>query len=357
MTKVVKKASKSARRHPLAALLAAFALLGAGAGTAVAFASSSPADRGQTGGALGAATASTAPPAPTLTSTPANPTNQTWASFGFKDSKSGVSFLCRLDGGSFGACTSPKSYSGLSSGSHTFSVEAKDSGGATSGATSFTWRIDTTPPPAPTLTTTPPNPQSAADASSTFAWSDSDPDGDALTYVCSIDGAAPKACSSPTSYDPGKLGQGAHTFSVSATEAPGNQSAAASFSWTVVQPIKTFSISGNAPITLIPGAGTPLNLTIANPNNYSITVTSITVTISSVTKAQNAPAGTCAKSDFQVANYSGGGFTAPSGSSTLAGDGVPVGQRPTVSMLSSNSSQDACKGATVNLAYQGIATK
>ena len=63
---------------------------------------------------------------PVLTTTPANPTNQTSASFSFTDTQTGVSFLCQLDGSAFSPCTSPASYSGLSLGSHTFSVKAQD---------------------------------------------------------------------------------------------------------------------------------------------------------------------------------------------------------------------------------------
>jgi hypothetical protein len=81
----------------------------------------------------------TAPPTPVITSTPANPTNQTSASFSFSDTEAGVSLLCQLDGSAFGACSSPKTYSGVSQGSHTFAVKAQDAAGNQSGAASFTW--------------------------------------------------------------------------------------------------------------------------------------------------------------------------------------------------------------------------
>src|SRR6202007_1095737 len=86
-----------------------------------------------------------APPTPVITSTPSNPSNQTSASFGFTDTQSGVSFLCQLDTNAFTACSSPASYSGLSQGSHTFSVKAQDSNGNQSGAASFSWNIVLTP--------------------------------------------------------------------------------------------------------------------------------------------------------------------------------------------------------------------
>ena len=91
--------------------------------------------------------AAPAPPAPTITGQPANPTTQTSATFAFTG-QSGVMFQCKLDSGAFAACTSPKPYTGLAAGSHTFQVRAV-AGGKTSGATSYTWSIDQV---APTVT-------------------------------------------------------------------------------------------------------------------------------------------------------------------------------------------------------------
>jgi hypothetical protein len=89
------------------------------------------------------------PPTPTLTANPsASPTNSTTMTFTFSSSGA-TGYQCKLDAGSFGFCSSPKSYSGLAAGSHTFQVYAVDSKGKTSGTTSYAWTIDTT---APTLT-------------------------------------------------------------------------------------------------------------------------------------------------------------------------------------------------------------
>jgi hypothetical protein len=86
----------------------------------------------------------TAPPAPSITEHPANPTNDKNAHFKFTDTESGVSFICKLDGGSYSTCNGSSgsaNYSNLATGSHTFCVEAVDQAGNFSGATCFSWQI------------------------------------------------------------------------------------------------------------------------------------------------------------------------------------------------------------------------
>ena len=88
-----------------------------------------------------------AAPQTTIDSNPATPTASTSASFDFSSSEGGSTFECRIDGGAWGACTSPRTYSSLSDGSHTFDVRATDVAGNTDGSpASFTWLVDTTAP-------------------------------------------------------------------------------------------------------------------------------------------------------------------------------------------------------------------
>ena len=90
-----------------------------------------------------------APPNTSITAQPNDPTNATAASFSFTSSEGGSTFECRLDGGSWTSCTSPKSYTGLTQGSRTFDVRATDGAGNTDASpASFTWTIDTTDPSA-----------------------------------------------------------------------------------------------------------------------------------------------------------------------------------------------------------------
>lgn len=76
-------------------------------------------------------------------SEPPNPTTQTTASFTFSTNDDVSTVRCSLDGAAFGLCTSATtaSYSGLGSGSHTFTVEAIDASGNTA-TDSYTWTVN-----------------------------------------------------------------------------------------------------------------------------------------------------------------------------------------------------------------------
>jgi hypothetical protein len=90
----------------------------------------------------------TTPPAATITSGPPSSTTETSATFAFSASEQ-ASFACSLDGSGFAPCSSPKSYQGLSTGQHTFSVRATDDAGNTGGSASYSWTV--TPPALPDL--------------------------------------------------------------------------------------------------------------------------------------------------------------------------------------------------------------
>ena len=80
------------------------------------------------GGTMKLVYTDTTPPDTTITSGPANgatiKTNS--VDFGFSSSETDSTFACRLDSGAWSSCTSPKSYSNLSNGSHRFAVRATD---------------------------------------------------------------------------------------------------------------------------------------------------------------------------------------------------------------------------------------
>ncbi|MFN8440673.1 MAG: LamG-like jellyroll fold domain-containing protein [Caldilineaceae bacterium] len=83
-------------------------------------------------------------PETTLVSTPANPSTNPDASFVFSgtDNLALASFVCRLDSATFAPCTSPKTYTSLADGSHTFQVQAVDSAGNVDATpASYTWVV------------------------------------------------------------------------------------------------------------------------------------------------------------------------------------------------------------------------
>jgi fibronectin type 3 domain-containing protein len=85
-------------------------------------------------------------PDTTITAGPTGTVSSTSASFSFTATVGGSTFTCSLDGAVFSACTSPKAYSGLTNGSHTFQVAATSQGATDPTPASRTWTIDTVAP-------------------------------------------------------------------------------------------------------------------------------------------------------------------------------------------------------------------
>jgi hypothetical protein len=86
-------------------------------------------------------------PTPTITSQPANPTSSTTASFTYTDAQAGAAFKCSLNGGSYSTCSSSgDSFTGLTQGTQTFSVEAQLGSGPLSSPATYSWQIDTSAP-------------------------------------------------------------------------------------------------------------------------------------------------------------------------------------------------------------------
>jgi Bacterial Ig domain/Fibronectin type III domain len=169
----------------------------------------------------------TTPPETTIDSGPSGTVASSSASFTFSSSESVLTFECSLDGAPFASCTSPKSYAGLTQGSHAFQVRATDGSGNTDPTpASRSWTVDTVPPAA-NITSSPPDPSNSSSAS--FSFMSDDPN---ATYQCSLDNSAWAACTSPKAYT--GLADGAHTFSVRGTDALGNvDPAPPAFTWTI----------------------------------------------------------------------------------------------------------------------------
>ena len=169
-------------------------------------------------------TIDTVAPTAAISAQPVDPSNNAAPSFQFGGDEAGASFACKLDGGAFAACSSPKAYAALTDATHTFRVKATDAAGNTGAEAVYTWRIDTV---APIATIGQKPPQLANTKLATFAFSANE----AATLLCKLDGAAFASCSSPQLY-PG-LAEGSHTFAVKATDTAGNAGAEAAYTWTV----------------------------------------------------------------------------------------------------------------------------
>jgi hypothetical protein len=139
-------------------------------------------------------------PTTTITGNPSNPSASPNASLNFTGSDTGgaglASFECQLDGVGFTVCTSPRNYTGLSDGLHTFQVRAIDAVGNTEQPpASYTWTVDVTPPDT-TITGYPANPANSTSASFTFTGNDGSGVG-GISFECKLDAGAFTACSSP----------------------------------------------------------------------------------------------------------------------------------------------------------------
>jgi hypothetical protein len=92
----------------------------------------------------------TTPPETSVSGGPPAITTATTASFTLSASEAGSTFACKLDGANWTGCSSPKSYSGLAVGSHTFYVRAADAvGNVDSTPATYGWTVEALPPPPP----------------------------------------------------------------------------------------------------------------------------------------------------------------------------------------------------------------
>jgi large repetitive protein len=158
---------------------------------------------------------------------PANLTNSNSASFEFSSNEAGSTFECSLDGAGFTDCGSPRAYSGLTDGEHTFRVRATDRAGNTDGSpASFTWTVDTVAP----NTTIDSGPLAVTNSTSaTFTFSANET---GSTFQCALDDGDYEPCTSPTTYS--NLADGEHFVRVRATDRAGNTDASpANRKWTV----------------------------------------------------------------------------------------------------------------------------
>jgi large repetitive protein len=154
-------------------------------------------------------------------------TNSSTAAFTFVSDQTGSSFVCSLDSGAFIACRSPKRYSRLANGNHTFQVKATNSIGQTDlTPASHTWKVDTLRPDT-TITSAPPSLTNNSNPTFEFTANEA-----GSTFQCKLDTGAFEPCMSPKLYS--GLAAGRHTFRARATDAAGNsEKRPAAYKWNI----------------------------------------------------------------------------------------------------------------------------
>ena len=171
------------------------------------------------------------PPLTTITSGPWGATGSANATFRFASSESGATFECRLDGpgftiGSFAPCTSPHTYSGLADGLYTFLVRSVDhSGNADPNPATHGFTVDTRAP-APPVIATPAD--GSYNTTGTVVLSGSAEPNSTVRITDGLLGTGSTTADSGGAWTKTLtfLGEGAHVFRATATDAANNTSAA-----------------------------------------------------------------------------------------------------------------------------------
>ena len=151
---------------------------------------------------------------------------------------------CKLDGGVYEKCESPKVFNNLSEGTHTLMARAMNQAGSFSDVVSYQWTVDQTAPTV-TITSKPENPSNNTSASFNFTALDSG--SEIMKIECLLDGGVFETCQGSKNYT--DLLDGGHHFSVKAIDRAGNSSSSVSHFWSVrtIPLAMTLNISTNQP--------------------------------------------------------------------------------------------------------------
>lgn len=203
-------------------------------------------------------------PVAEITSGPNGLVSSDEATFEFESDLEAATFECRLDSedpDGWEACESPKVYTELADGAHSFEVRATDPDQGTGPATIAGWTVDTTPPVV-TVDQSPSAVTNSADATVAFAIDDPD-----ATVECRFDSTDDEdwtECESP--WEQAGLAEGEHAVEIRATDEAGN-TGSAEVTWTVDQ---------TAPETTIDVAPPALNHSIRADFEFSADETEVT---------------------------------------------------------------------------------
>ncbi|MDQ0633168.1 hypothetical protein QFZ40_001077 [Arthrobacter pascens] len=143
-----------------------------------------------------------------------------------------------------------------------------------------------------------------------------------------------------------------------ATAAGTNQAAGVAVQLDVQSSGRTLTFSGDLGAPLSPGSSVPLNLSIYNPNNETLSLNGLSVSITDISRTEAAVAAElpCTRADYAISNYTGPHpLTIPAGHNSLQSLEIPPALWPKIAMLDTTLNQDGCKGATLQLAYSQAA--
>jgi hypothetical protein len=186
-----------------------------------------------------------APEPPTLAG-PSGPTPATAAEFTFGAEPDAV-FECRLDAEASAACTSPRGFTDLPEGSHSFAVEAIDRAGNRSLPATHGWTVDHTAPDPPVIETPA---QDAWRATAAFDVAGTAEPGATATLWEGTDlrGTAVVTEAGAWTIALSDVPDGVHRYTVRATDAAGNASES---------PVRTVRVDTDPPETTILAAPGP----------------------------------------------------------------------------------------------------
>ncbi|MDQ3865593.1 MAG: Ig-like domain-containing protein [Actinomycetota bacterium] len=210
----------------------------------------------------------TAAPNTTIGTGPLATTRFTSASFTFAADDPAATFACRLDGAPFTACTSPKSYSGLAEGTHTFEVRATDAAGNSDPTPATrTWTIDATPPAAPTIDSPA---EGSTSTTGTVTLSGTAEPGSTVQLFEGTTARGTTSVSAGGSWSRTLVGvpDGTHTYTAKASDAAGNASVASN--------ARTIVVDTTAPETTIEAAPSALTNSASASFSFSTSETGAT---------------------------------------------------------------------------------
>jgi len=177
-----------------------------------------------------------------------------------------------------------------------------------------------------------------------------------VEFRCSLDASTWRACGRTVTY--AAVETGTHRFSARVVRPGAQQSRVAFFIWTVDAPVPPpviptgppFEIAQSGPPPLLyPGAGpSPLPVTLSNPNPDQIQVTSLSVAVTA------GPTGCDPRANVSIEPSpvsSADHLVIPAGG-TLP---VTAAQAPTIELVESGRNQDACRGGSFSLSFNGSA--